>query len=206
MNIWKPPLPPCAQYKKDIFSNAGEVADFIFQIGEYHALRQPSSPVPLARITTSEYKEKFAYIKGCLRKYRQITGMGRGIAGVQIGIPERFAIIYQPEKPLLIINPEITAKSEKKLIYPEMCMSANPIIAPVVRPAWIECTYFDEDGEKQTWTDKADTDIGKIMNRVFQHEIDHMEGIVNIDLCQGRELMLDSDPSFYKSATFSEVK
>jgi len=206
MNSWKPLLPPFAEYKKHMFHKASEVSSFIFQIGEFPALRQPSSPVPLARITTSEYKEKFSYIKDCLRKYRQITGMGRGIAGVQIGVPEQFVIIYQAEKPLLIINPEITAKSEKKLIDPEMCMSANPIIAPVVRPAWIECTYFDEDGEKQTWSDKADTDTGKIMNRVFQHEIDHMEGIVNIDLCQGRELMLDSDPSFYKRAAFSEVR
>ena len=205
MNIWEPSLPPFVEYKKEIFSKAGEVADFIFQIGEYPALRQPSPPVPLNKLSTSEYKEKFAYIKDCLARYRQITGMGRGIAGVQIGIPECFAVIYQPEDPLIIINPQITAESEKNLVYPEICMSANPIIAPVVRPDWIEFTYFDEKGQEHVWNQKADTDAGKIMNRVFEHEIDHMKGIVNIDLCCGKDLILYSDPSFYKKAAFLEV-
>ncbi len=43
------------------------------------------------------------------------------------------------------------------------------------------------------------------MNRVFQHEIDHMEGIINIDRCLSKELTLESDPKFYKKTKFEKV-
>lgn len=44
------------------------------------------------------------------------------------------------------------------------------------------------------------------MNRIFQHEIDHMDGIINIDRTESsKELLLESDPDFYKKAIFVEV-
>ena len=84
-------------------------------------------------------------------------------------------------------------------------MSANPIIANIVRPSWVEVEYYDEFGKKQYWNRKDSTKEDKIYNRVFQHEIDHMEGIINIDKVPSKELILQSDPSFYKSASFIEV-
>lgn len=203
MKSWQPTPPPFAKFKQDIFSKAAIVADFIYQIGEYEKLRQPSESV--RDITSSETQEKIAYLKDCLIKYRELTGVGRGITAVQIGIPERFSVVYTPEKILTIINPKITKRSTTLLKYPEICMSANPIIAPTVRPAWIEFEYFDEFGTKQLWTIKDDTDQGRILNRVFQHELDHMEGIINIDRVPSNELILQSDPEFYHHAGFEEV-
>lgn len=87
-----------------------------------------------------------------------------------------------------------------------MCMSANPVIVPATRPSWIEFEYYDEKGEKKFWDTKDDTDVGKMMNRVFQHEFDHMEGIINIDIIKDpREIILESDPDFYKNARFTKV-
>ena len=105
----------------------------------------------------------------------------------------------------IIINPKITKKSDKKLLYPEMCMSAAPIIAPTKRAAWIEFDYYDESGLLQSWSMKADTELGKMLNRVFQHEIDHMDGIINIDKCNPKDLILESDPKFYENAKFTKV-
>lgn len=203
---WKPTKPPFAKYKKDAFQRASAVSGFIYQIGESDILRKPSKKVLSNKIKNPQTQEKIKYLKNCLTKYRNLTGYGRGITAVQVGIPERFSVIYTPEELLIIINPKITKRSEKLLKYPEMCMSAVPIIAPVVRPAWIEFEYYHEKGSLNYWETKDDTDLGRMMNRVLQHEIDHMEGVINIDLVKSpRELILESDPSFYERARFEEV-
>jgi peptide deformylase len=204
--MWKPTPPPFVDFKKEMYDKAARVADLIYQVGEYAALRESSAKVSVKSIVSPEMQQKFAYIKDCLTEYRKRTGYGRGIAGVQIGVPERFAVIYTPEKFILIVNPKIVRKSDNMLLYPEMCMSAFPVIAPVVRPAWIEFEYFDENGKEQVWNTKDTTDYGRILNRVFQHEIDHMEGIINSDLVRSpKELLLDSDPHFYQNARFENV-
>lgn len=198
--------PPFKDYKKKVFTKAGKVSQFIFQIGEIPELRLPSKEVPVNKITAKEMKAKFTYIKSCLLKYRKLTGFGRGITAVQIGIPERFSVVYTPEKLFIIINPVIIKKSKKMLKYPEICMSANPVIAPTIRPSWIEFHYYDENGDKKYWDMKDDTTQGRILNRVLQHEIDHMEGIINIDRVKNpAELILESDPKFYETAGFVEV-
>ncbi len=205
MNNFKPTPPPFRKFKKKTFNLAGKVGSFIYQIGESEILRKSSKAVPLGKINSAEYKAKFKYLKKCMLKYRKITGMGRGITAVQIGISERFSVVYTPKNLLIIINPKITKKSSKKYLYPEMCMSANPIIAPTIRPSWIEFEYFNEQGKRKKWTTKDNTKLGKILNRVFQHEIDHMEGIINIDRCSSKDLILESDPKYYKTASFIEV-
>lgn len=207
MKTWKRTLAPFRKHKRKVFERANLVANFIFQIGEYENLRKPSKEVSTKKINSPEYQAKFKYLKNCLKKYRKLTGLGRGIAAVQVGIPERFAVIFTPdEKYLTIINPKIIKSSKKKYLYSEMCMSANPIIAPVVRPAWVEFEYLNEKGEKKFWDMKDDTKLGKILNRVFEHEIDHMDGIINIDRVKNpRDLILESDPKFYKLAKFEEV-
>ncbi len=202
---WKPIPPPFREFKKEKCIDSAFLADFIYQIGESEDLRKPSKEVPLTQITSKAMKEKFAYLKNCLLTYRQKTGYGRGIAAVQVGISERFAVIGLNEDLLIIINPQITKVSEKKYRYSEMCMSAFPIIAPVIRPAWIECTYLDEQGKKKYWDTKDDTEFGKMLNRVMEHEIDHMEGIINIDQVKSKELILQSDPTFYDSVKFEKV-
>lgn len=203
---WKPTPAPFSKFKKDSLKKSALVADFIYQLGEYPMLREPSKEVSVEEITSKAMQKKFTYLKKCLTKYQKKTGYGRGIAAVQVGIPERFAVIYFEEKSLLMVNPKISRKSDKKYLYPEICMSSNPIIAPVIRPAWIEFSYIDEDGKEQFWNMKDDTEAGKIMNRVFQHEIDHMEGIITIDLVSSpKELSFFSDPTFYDSAKFEEV-
>lgn len=206
-NLWKPILPPFREHKKKVYSRIISVCDFIYQIGELEALRKSSKPVPSKIIKTKVFQAKLSYLKKCLLKYRQLTGMGRGISAVQVGIPERFSVIYTGTKnePMVIINPKITKKSQKFLRYPEICMSASPLIAPVVRPAWIEFEYLNEKGERCFWETKANSKKGKIYNRVFQHEIDHMSGIINIDMAESRELTLESDPKDDDSAEFEKV-
>lgn len=206
MKHWRSIKPPFARFKKNVFMRAAQVSGIIYQIGEYPALRQPSEKIPISVIISEDMKVKISYLKKCLRRYRKITGYGRGIAAVQVGIPEQIAVVYTPHKLITIINPKIIKKSEKLLLYPEMCMSANPVIVPTIRPSWIEFEYYDENGRKQYWDKKDGTDKEKVLNRVFQHEIDHMHGIINIDKIQSpKDLTLESDPAFYKNAKFEKA-
>lgn len=204
--MWKPVPPPQRTYKKQVFKNAGKVCDFIYQIGETPLLREPSKEVDIQKIATNDQQAKFRYAKDCLLKYRTLTGYGRGISAVQVGIHERFSIVYTPENLITIVNPHILRTSTTLLMYPEMCMSANPIIAPTIRPSWIEFEYFDEKGTKHLWDTKDATDSMKVANRVFQHEIDHMDGVINIDrVTNPRDIILESDPAFYTNATFQQT-
>lgn len=206
--LFIPILPPFRRHKRKVYQRIIDTCGFIYQIGECGALRKPSKEVPVEKIQSKRLQGKVNYVKKCLLKYRKLTGMGRGLAAVQVGIPERFFVMYTPKRKgqfLNIINPKITKKSEELLEYPEVCMSASPIIAPVARPAWIEFKYYDEEGKKKYWRLKAKTKKGKIYNRVCQHEIDHMDGIINIDRVDSRDLILESDPKFYGQAKFKEV-
>lgn len=212
---WKPTLPPFRKHKKDLYAKIIAVGQFIYQIGETPALRESSKSVEIKEIKTPLFQKKVAYLKKCLFKYRKLTGVGRGITAIQVGIPQNFSVIYIPEGKgslpvdknglLIIINPKITKESKKLLRYPEMCMSANPIIAPTVRPSWIEFEYDDEKGIKRYWNRKDEDKQGKMYNRVFQHEIDHMEGIINIDKLNSKDLFFESDPEFYEKAGFEEI-
>lgn len=199
-------LPPFRAFKQLRLKQSFQFSSFIYQLGESPLLRQKSTPVNLKTLKFASQQKKIEYLKSCLLRYREITRQGRGITGVQVGIPERISVVFTPENELIvIINPVITKASNKKYRYPEMCMSAWPIIAPVIRPAWIEFEYFNEKGQQKFWNEKSDTDRGRMLNRVFQHEFDHLEGILNIDYCQGADLILESDPDFYQTAIFQEV-
>lgn len=206
--MWKPTLPPFRKYKKQQALNKLDSLGFIYQIGESPLLRQVSAEVNIAEIKKTEFQSKLKYLKKCLKRYRKHTGIGRGIAAVQLGIAERFSAVYMPEikgEMLIIINPKIIKKANEKFLYPEICMSANPLVAPVIRPSWIEFEYYDEKGNLQKWDKKTDNKLDVMYNRVFQHEIDHMDGIINIDLVQSRFIFLESDPEFYKNANFEPV-
>jgi peptide deformylase len=190
-----------SKFKKQIFEEAAKIYNLTYQIGELPGLRKKSEPVNLSEIKSTQTKAVIRKLKKTLQDYRRLTGKGRGVAAIQIGIPLRIAVVYLEKKILTIINPVITKKSKIFLRYPEICMSANPIIAPVIRPEYIEFEYLDESGTKQIWNDHKD----RLMNRVFQHEIDHLEGIINIDLVESKELILLSDSKFFKTAKFEEI-
>ncbi len=205
---WKPTLPPFRKFKRDVYLKHSKTAGFIYQLGEGAVIRTKSQEIPVAAIAAPETKEKIAYLKKCLLRYRAITGMGRGIAAIQVGIPQRFAVIYMLDTKdiMTIINPVITKKSHSLLRFPEGCMSEGPLFAPVTRPSWIEFSYYDEQGQKQYWNTKDENQRDKITNRVFQHEIDHMDGVIFLDRADLRNLTLESDPAYYDKAAFEEVE
>lgn len=106
---------------------------------------------------------------------------GAGIAAVQVGRLLRMTAIdveYRngEPKPIIAINPEIIAASEEKSTYDEGCLSVGAAYrGSVSRPARITVSYTDLNGEKKR------IDADGILATCFQHEIDHMNGVLFLD-------------------------
>ena len=108
---------------------------------------------------------------------------GMGLAAIQLGIPKRYFVIsYKNEdgtfEEYRVINPKIVSHSEE-LIYVEEgegCLSVNRYVEGIVpRFARITVEFFDENGNKVQKRVREEIAIA------FQHEIDHLEGLLFTD-------------------------
>lgn len=124
---------------------------------------------------------KMSQIDEYLEKYKLRAGMG--LAFVQLGLPKQIFIIVNEEedkkfKNYVIINPKIISTSEE-LIYVgegEGCLSVNRDIKGIVpRYARITIEASDINGNRYTLRVREELAVA------FQHEIDHLKGILFID-------------------------
>tara|TARA_Y100001970_G_C14183337_1_gene831072 strand:- start:377 stop:901 length:525 start_codon:yes stop_codon:yes gene_type:complete len=105
---------------------------------------------------------------------------GIGLAAIQIGVLKRVVVIdlaknNDKKKPLYLVNPEITFKSNKKAVYEEGCLSLPGQFAEIERPAECQINYLDYEGKNKNL--KAEG----LLATCIQHEIDHLDGILFID-------------------------
>lgn len=128
-------------------------------------------------------------LKEVLTKYRSIAGYGRGLAAPQIGEGKSVFVTFVNDQFQVYINPKIITKSEQFNFYREGCLSCGYVWADVKRPKSITLEYMDEKGKKQT------IEADSFLARLLQHEYDHLEGVVNIDIAEPNsiEFMVD-DP------------
>ena len=149
----------------------------IAQLG-HSVLRQKAQKIELDRLAGVD-----DLIKDMQFALSQTNGVG--LAAPQIF--QSFAIIIiasKPSKryplapemdPVVMINPEFEVLSEEKHKDWEGCLSIPGIRALVSRYTKIKITYLDQQGKQQTLL--ADDFIA----RVFQHEYDHLNGLVYLD-------------------------
>jgi peptide deformylase len=101
---------------------------------------------------------------------------GVGLAAPQVGVSKRLVTIdlsvgKVPEDRLVLINPEIIW-SEGRVYLEEGCLSFPDIREKVVRAAKVRVRAQDEHGK---W---FEMDGENLLARCFQHEIDHVDGMV----------------------------
>ena len=108
---------------------------------------------------------------------------GMGLSAIQIGVPKRyFVVVYEYDEGkfdnYIIINPKIVSNSMEK-IYVELgegCLSVNREVDGIVpRYARVTVEGYDIDGNKIRIRAREELAIA------FQHEIDHLNGILFID-------------------------
>lgn len=102
---------------------------------------------------------------------------GCGIAATQVGLSERFFVAEIDNEVQLIINPVIT-KKHGQYINIEACLSIPNQRFMVPRFHSIEVRYQTESGEFKIYS----TNCSKT-SAIFQHEIDHLDGILIDDYC-----------------------
>ena len=101
---------------------------------------------------------------------------GIGLAAPQIGVSKQITIIdlsfdKKPEDRLVLVNPEITFR-EGRQYEEEGCLSLPDIREKVSRSARVKVRAQNEHG---AW---FELDGEELLSRAFQHEIDHLHGIL----------------------------
>ncbi|MDV2996729.1 MAG: Peptide deformylase [Chroococcidiopsis sp. SAG 2025] len=110
---------------------------------------------------------------------------GVGIAAPQVGVGDRIFIVasrpnprypHAPEmEPTPMINPKISARSSESVKGWEGCLSIPGIRGSVPRDRAIEVEYSDRYGKLHK------QELSDFVARIFQHELDHLDGIVFLD-------------------------
>jgi peptide deformylase len=106
------------------------------------------------------------------------ASQGIGLAAQQVGVAKRITVIdlgqgKDPAQKLVLINPEIIFR-EGKQYEEEGCLSFPEIREKVSRAAKVRIRAQDERGK---W---FEMDGEELLSRAFQHEIDHLDGMLFI--------------------------
>jgi len=103
---------------------------------------------------------------------------GVGLAATQVDVHERVVVIDVSEdgsELRVLINPEITWKSEELQTYEEGCLSVPGIYDEVKRAARIHVRALDQDGKPYEF------DADGLLAVCVQHELDHLDGKVFVE-------------------------
>ncbi len=135
-----------------------------------HVLEQPGEPVTefdadLRRLVADLFETTYA-------------SQGIGLAAPQVGVPKRVTVIdlsmgKDLAQKLVLINPEVIL-TEGKQYEEEGCLSFPDIREKVARAAKVRIRAQDENGK---W---FEMDGDQLLARAFQHEIDHLDGVLFI--------------------------
>ena len=106
------------------------------------------------------------------------ASQGIGLAAQQVGVAKRITVIdlsmgKDPEQKLVLVNPEVILR-EGRQYEEEGCLSFPEIREKVVRAEKVRVRAQDENGK---W---FEMDGEELLARAFQHEIDHLDGVLFI--------------------------
>jgi len=154
-------------------------------------LRGTAKDIPIKDIGSPEINKILKDMKVALASQED----GVAIAAPQIGIPFRIFVVSgkvldiveleYPEKitkdmptkndDMVFINPNILKLSKKKNIMEEGCLSVRWQYGDVKRSTNATVEAYDEKGKKFT------RGAGGLLAQIFQHEVDHLNGVLFID-------------------------
>jgi peptide deformylase len=147
----------------------------VLQLGD-PGLREIVSHVTDPR--TPEVRALVQDLADTLAYWKKTTGYGRAIAAPQIGSNLRVIFLQLPgTEPWPFVNPEITKRSEEKIVVWDACLSFLSIFMQVERRREIAVRYQDLQGQ---WHE-VEASEERNLSELLQHEIDHLDGILAVD-------------------------
>ena len=177
----------------------------IVQTGD-KILRETAKEIALTEIKTLKIKEILKKMTGALSNAKD----GVALAAPQIGIPLRIFIVLkeytenktaeelkkiqekkvkEKEKTagknkievVTFINPKITKISKKKQTVKEGCLSVIGVFGAIVRAEKVTVEAYDEKSKKFT------RGASGLLAQIFQHEMDHLNGVLFTDTATNLE-------------------
>jgi peptide deformylase len=130
-------------------------------------LRSPGLPVV-------EFDDKLAKLAADMHETMH-AAPGVGLAAPQVGIPRRLFTFDSGEESGAYANPEIVWRSDDTEEGEEGCLSIPGVFFPVVRAQSVRVSAQDLDGAAVELQGEG------LLARIFQHEIDHVDGILFVD-------------------------
>ncbi|MEW6019702.1 MAG: peptide deformylase [Pseudomonadota bacterium] len=100
---------------------------------------------------------------------------GVGLAAPQIGVLSRVIVFHLEKEDHVLLNPEITWRSEETVTDAEGCLSLQSLATDVERSARIKVAGEDLQGNRHEF------ELEGMNARILQHEIDHLNGMMIID-------------------------
>src|SRR4051794_39599663 len=118
---------------------------------------------------------------------------GAGLAANQVGDLHRIAVVeveqdnprypYKPVFPLtVLVNPEVEPLGDETIAVNEGCLSVPGLRGTLQRHARVRVRYLDRDGESR------ELEIAGLTAGTFQHEVDHLDGVLFVDRADPRTL------------------
>ncbi len=99
---------------------------------------------------------------------------GAGLAATQVGVQRRLFVYDTGDGPNAVVNPVIE-ETDGEWYYEEGCLSIPGLHLGLVRPDRVHLRGFDEHGRP------LDVEADEFLGRVFQHEVDHLDGVLMIE-------------------------
>ncbi|MEM8995244.1 MAG: pyridoxal-phosphate dependent enzyme [Acidobacteriota bacterium] len=136
--------------------------------------------VALGKTGGSELTGEVEALHAALADFRADRGFGRAIAAPQLGIAKRIVCMHLGARPIVLINPEITWRSDETFDVWDDCLSVPDVIVRVRRHRSISLTAYDGRGRRRRWTELPES-----LSELLQHEIDHLDGVLMTERAVG---------------------
>jgi peptide deformylase len=146
-------------------------------------LRTPAAEV--GDVTDPEFRRESGLLLQALEDFRSRHGFGRAIAAPQIGVSKRFIAVNLGQGPFLVVDAEVTWRSDDSFSLWDDCMSFPWLMVRLRRSRSLSLTYTDGEGERRMW-ERLDRATSELM----QHELDHLDGILAVDRAEDRGALL----------------
>ncbi len=104
--------------------------------------------------------------------YESDTGIA--LAAPQIGVQKQIVVWDIDDQPMALINP-VVVESDGEFVYSEGCLSIPELYVDILRPNSVLVRGVTVDGQE------VEIEAEELMGRMFQHEIDHLNGVLMFD-------------------------
>lgn len=133
-------------------------------------LRQKTAEFDFSKYSKKDIRELIAGMRRVMK-----AANGVGLSANQIGLNIKLFVAQVENKFYAVFNPKIEKYSDEKIALEEGCLSIPELYKSVSRPERVILSGLDANGKKlkiKAWG---------LLARVFQHEVDHLNGKLFVD-------------------------